>query len=234
MMKLLTLLSLALLAGMALLAQSPRGTVPLASAEKYSAHASQNGAAIGATLLSASHARKAFVSDVDACCKVVEVAIYPAKDGMVEVSLDDFALRVVGQDIASKPSSPELVSAKLQRRAEPRDIGGGPDVTIAPRAGIGYESGGIDPVSGQPRRGGLVTTTGVDVGIGKPAPEPPKAGSTDVDRRTMELELSEKGLPSGNTASPVAGFLYFSVPVRKKVKYQLEYNRNGSKVILPL
>ncbi len=50
----------------------------------------------------------------------------------------------------------------------------------------------------------------------------------------MELELGEKGLPQGNTAAPVAGYLYFSLPKKKNVKYQLEYNLNGNKVVLPL
>lgn len=224
------------IAGAVALAQGPHGTVPLDSAAKYKAHAENNGAAIGATLLSRSQANKIFSSDVDGCCKVVEVALYPAKDGMIEISLDDFALRVVGQDIAAKPSTPELIAAKLQRRAQPKDDAGGigPDVVIQPTGGIGYETGGIDPVTGQLRRGGVVTSAGVGVGIGKPQPEPPKPGSTDADRRTMELELSEKGLPSGNTAAPVAGYLYFSLPKKKNVKYQLEYNLNGGKVVLPL
>jgi hypothetical protein len=217
------------------LAQGPHGTVPLASAAKYNAHAENNGMAIGATLLNRSQIRKTFSSDLESCCKVVEVALYPAKDGMIEVSLDDFALRITGQDIAAKPSTPVLIAAKLQRRAEPKDDAGiGPDVVIQPTAGIGYQTGGIDPVTGQPRRGGVVTSAGVGVGVGKPQPEPPKSGSTDADRRTMELELGEKGLPQGNAAAPVAGYLYFSLPKKRNVKYQLEYNLNGNKVVLPL
>ena len=41
-----------------LLADSPRGTVPRASAEKYAAHAEQNGSSLGARLLSAKESRK--------------------------------------------------------------------------------------------------------------------------------------------------------------------------------
>jgi hypothetical protein len=50
----------------------------------------------------------------------------------------------------------------------------------------------------------------------------------------MELELREKGLPEGETSSPVAGYLYFSQLKKKNTKYQLEYVVNGEKVILPL
>lgn len=169
-------------AGAVALAQGPQGTVPLESAAKYKTHAENNGAAIGATLLARAQIHKTFSSDLDSCCKVVEVALYPAKDGMIEVSLDDFALRIVGQDVAAKPSTPALIAAKLQRRAEPKDEAGGigPDVVIQPTGGIGYETGGIDPVTGQPRRGGVVTSAGVGVGIGKPQPDPPKPGATDA------------------------------------------------------
>jgi hypothetical protein len=51
----------------------------------------------------------------------------------------------------------------------------------------------------------------------------------------MQKELTEKGLPEGKAAAPVAGYLYFSIPKRKKnAKYQLEYNLNGEKLLLPL
>lgn len=235
-MKTTSRMAAVLVTGVALLADAPRGTVPLSSAEKYAAHVEMQGDSIGATLLTAGQTRKVFSTDLDRCCRVIEVALYPKKDGMLEISLNDFALRVVGQDIATKASSPELVAGRLQRRAEPKETAGnsGTDVVISPSGGIGYESGGIDPITGQPRRGGVVTSAGVGVGIGRGGSPPPKPESTDADRSTMELELREKGLPAGNTASAVAGYLYFSLPQKKNVKYQLEYNLNGNKVVLPL
>lgn len=211
-------------------AQGPRGTVPRSSAYKYAAQAERDGNSIGATLLKPRQVEKAFSSDVNRCCLAVEVAIFPRKDGMLGVSLNDFALREVGKDIASKPSSPEVVAGKLQRRAQP-DQPGDRNVVISPTVGVGYETGGVDPITGQPRRGGIVTSTGVAVGVGGHLPPP---GSTSADRRTMELELREKGLPEGNTASPVSGYIYFSVPDKKHAKYQLEYMLNGAKVVLPL
>src|SRR5262249_10483131 len=106
------------------------------------------------------------------------------------------------------------------------------DVVISPTAGVGYERGGIDPVTGQPRRGGVTTTTGVGVGIG--GPQAPKPGSSDADRRTMELELRGKGLPEGNTSAPVSGDLYFSLQKKKSARYQLQYVTNGNVVTLAL
>ena len=213
-------------------AQGPRGTVPRTSAENYAAHAGQDGNSIGATLLSSSQIKKQFSTDLNHCCLAVEVAIYPRKDGMLEVSLNDFALREVGKDIAQKPSSADVVAGRLQPRTHP-DQPGDRDVIISPRAGIGYESGSIDPVTGQRRGGGIVTSTGVNVSVGGPPP-PPQPASTEADRRTMTLELREKGLPEGNTTSPVAGYLYFTLSKKKKARYQLEYMLNGNKVVLPL
>jgi hypothetical protein len=219
-----------LFCGTALASNAPRGTVPRATADKYDAHAERSGVGIGANVLSANEAHKAFSTDVDRCCMVVEVALYPAKDGLTVVSLSNFALRVVGEDTARRPSSPELVAGKLQKKSEPD--ADNHDVVISPTTGIGYERGGIDPVTGQPRRGGVVTTAGVGVGVG--GPQPPKAGSSDADRRTMETELREKELPEGNTAAPVSGYLYFSLQKKKSTKYQLEYVLNGNVVTLAL
>lgn len=215
----------------ALASDAPQGTVPRPSADKYAAHAEHDGINIGATLLTTKQTRQAFSSEVNRCCLVVEVALYPQKDGRVEVSLNDFALRDTAADIAVKPSSAEVVAGKLQRQnTQPEQSGR--DVTISPTTGIGYESGGIDPITGQRRPGGIVTSTGVGVGVG--TPPQPKPASTDADRRTMEVELREKGLPAGNTTAPVAGYIYFSMPRTKHNSYQLEYTLNGSKLVLPL
>ncbi len=228
-MKLVRWLIVALICATTVAIGAPRGTVPKSTADRYPAHTTQDGIAIGAALLSAGDIRHAFSTQVNECCLVVEVALYPRKDGLVDVSSSDFALRIVGQDIAAKPSSAEVVAGRLYRQAQPEQ--NPHDVTVSPVGGIGYESGGIDPVTGQRRPGGVVTSGGVGVGVGSP---PPKPGSTEADRRTMELELREKSLPEGNAASPVAGYLYFTISPKKNKKYQFEYNLNGNKVVLPL
>ena len=228
-MKPLRLLTAILICATATAVNTPQGTVPKAAADQYRASAAGDGITIGATLLNAKEVRQAFSTKINDCCAVVEVALYPKKDGLLEVSLNDFALRIVGQDIAAKPSSASVVAGKLYRHAEPEP--GGRDVTISPSGGVGYESGGIDPVTGQ-RRGGVVTSAGVGVGIG--GSREPKSGSTEADRSTMELELHEKGLPEGDAASPVAGYVYFTIPPKKNKKYQFEYMLNGNKVVLAL
>lgn len=234
-MKLRRCLALAAICVISLSAETPKGTVPRTTSERYAAHAEQSGVGVGVTLLTQSEVHNAFASDVNKCCIVVEVALYPPKDSTVAVSLNDFVLRVTGTDIAARPSGAKVLAAKLQKKAEPE----GRDVTISPNVGVGYDSGGYyDPVTGQRRAGGVYTSTGVGVGIGGSRPQ---SGSRDVDRNTMELELSEKGLPEGETSAPVSGYLYFALPPskdkskdKKATTHQLEYNLYGNKMVLNL
>jgi hypothetical protein len=219
----------ALVCAVAMASDAPRGTVPRATPDKYDAHAQQDGVGIGATLLTPSQAKKVFATDVDKCCLVVEAALYPKKDGLIEVSLGDFALRQVGKDFAMRPSSAEVVAGKLQRGTETQ-ANSGNDIGVYPTADVGYGTT-RDPYTGQ-RRTGVVYGGGVGVGVGGTQPKSP--ATAEADRRTMELELNEKGLPQGNTASPVSGYVYFAVPPKKNTKYQLEYTLNGNQVVLQL
>jgi len=208
---------------------APKGTVARSAAIKYPAHAEQDGVAMGAVLLTSQQARSTFVSDLNHCCLVVEVALYPQKGQDLDVSVNDFSLRTIGADSAVKAASAALISGTLQRKAAASR-----DVVVSPSAGVGYESGVVyDPMTGQPRRGGGVyTQTGVGVGIGSPGAQ---GGGTDADRKVIEAELDEKGLPEGAAATPIAGYLYF--PLAKKAKnarYELEYILNGNKVVLRL
>ncbi len=206
----------------------PHGSVPRSSALRYHSHADTDGTSVGADILTPKQVGKAFVSDLNRCCIVVEFAFYPGKGkDPYTLSLDDFALYISGSDLGTKPEGATLVAAALQKKA-----GSGPPVAVHGGATVGYESGTYtDPNTGQPTRvHGVYTGTEVNVSDAKPAP-----GSTDRDRQVTEKELDEKGLPVGKTAAPVAGYLYFSIHDRKKdAKYQLEFNFNGEKLLLPL
>lgn len=208
---------------------APKGTVARSTAYKYPAHAEQDSVSMGAVLLTSQQARSNFVSDLNRCCLVVEFALYPQKGRPVDVSWNDFSLRTIGAEAATKAASAKVISASLQKKAASNR-----DVVVSPSVGIGYESGPVyDPMTGQSRHGGGVyTQSGVGVGIGSPGGQ---GGDTDADRKVMEGELDEKGLPEGAAETPVAGYLYF--PLSKKTKnarYELEYMLNGNKVVLRL
>jgi hypothetical protein len=114
------------------------------------------------------------------------------------------------------------VASALQKTAPNQS-----DVTVYPTVGVGYESGPrtYDPVTGGTRGGGWRTAVGVGVGVGSTRP-----ASTEPDRRTMETELSEKGLPEGAFSKPIAGYLYFPLAPAKKSSYELEYDSPAGRV----
>src|SRR5215469_6356575 len=84
-MQLRMILAAALICAISVYAAAPKGTVPRASADSYPAHTVHDGLSVGATLLTSDQVRKAFISDLNRCCLVVEVALYPEKDGSVQV-----------------------------------------------------------------------------------------------------------------------------------------------------
>jgi hypothetical protein len=219
-------LSAALVLVASLTAAGPRGTVPKPSSDRYPARAEGDGTKLGAALLTSAEVRQAFVFDVSRACLVVEVALYPPKDKEREVSLDDFSLHVDGTDITVRPSSANTVAAKLQQQSSPsRDVG------VESSVGVGYESGTYtDPVTGQQVKAhGVYTEAGAGVGV---APGSPRPGSSERDRAMAEADLTDKGLPEGKASSPIAGYLYFPIVEKKKHALQLEYEVNGTKVVL--
>lgn len=206
---------------------SPRGTAPRSSASDYPAHVQQDGVSVGTKLLSSTEVRKTFVSDLNHCCVVVEVAAFPKAGQAFNISLDDITLRVTGTDTAARPSSATVISAVLQKDSQRQR-----DVTVAPVATVGYQTGtAYDPTTGTVRGGGVYTGAGVAVGVGQSGNQP---GASEKDRSVMQTELSEKGLPEGEATNPVAGYLYFQLPKSKNAKYELQYKLNGNTVHLNL
>jgi hypothetical protein len=207
-----------------LLADGPKGTAPQSAATHYAAHADINGIAIGASLLTSDQAQGgSLISDINRCCVVVEIALYPAQNKPLNVSLNDFVLKVRETDIMAKPSSAKVVAARLQRKNHSDR-----DVTVSPSHGV-TSSRGYDPVTGTLGTG-ITQTTSVMVGVRHSGASPT---STDEERKAMEAELAEKGIAEGDTSIPVAGYVYFNIsPKKKAAAYQLEYTSDQKKVVL--
>jgi hypothetical protein len=202
-----------------------QANVPRASASKYAAHAAQEGISIGAELLTPKEVAKEFVADVNHCCVVVQVAVFPGDDGALQLSLDNFSLVVEGSDIPVKPQSANVIAAILEKKNK-SDIG----VTTA--VGVGYEARtSSDPETGQRTKvHGVYTTASVGVAV---VTVPPTVA--DREREVIAHELGEKGLPEANISVPVAGYLYFSIPKPKKdAKYDLEYSLKNGTLVLKL
>jgi hypothetical protein len=218
-------------------AQNSRGTAPLPAASGYSAHAEQEGVQIGATLLTHKQARKAFATaDVNQCCLVVEVALYPAKDNFVKISAADFTLREAGKDLGVKPSSADVLAAALEVR--PPNPQSEQKAGVSTESSIGYERGtSRDPYTGETvKRSGVYERQSVGVGIPIGGKQQSPESKAEQSRMAITNELTEKGLPETSAWEPVAGYLYFSVPKKSKndAGYELVYTVGEKKVVLQL
>ena len=247
MKKLIQTLSVALLSGIFVLANSD-GTPPLSNVRKYPVSIEKDGYSLGARLLSEKEVLQNFVTPLKGKYVVVEVAMYPGIND-IEVDNRDFVLRIDGFDRSFRPQEASQIAIGQQLTAKPRRR-----VGIVPYGNIEYESGrGHYPDSRRlPRRsdrrdvedpdwdrrnrdrdygyGGLRTVVGVGVVLDR-QPQP----SSDQDRYVMETELQDKSLPQGFSGSPVAGHLYFAVGEhRKKAEHRLEYRGNGETTVLVL
>ncbi len=234
-------LAIALICMSSSIAQTHRGTVPRSNVTDYAAHASQDNIQIGASLLTHKELKKIFATDVNQCCLVVEVAFYPAKDPkdnkdhFVKISPDDFMLREAGMELGTKPSTPDVLSARLEVRPVTPDREHRPGVSSS--SDIGYERSTQQNGPERTTSGGVVQRSSVGVGIpigGSGGSRLPEGRTAEGNRRAIEAELTEKGLPETSAWDPVAGYLYFSVPKKKKGGYELVYMAGDKKVVLPL
>jgi len=204
-----------LLASTALLAATGRGLPARPTPADYPAHASSQGVTIAAEIMDPDLVKGSFSTDLDNYT-VVEVAVYPGKDGKpIELSLIDFALRVDGRMV--RPVPPRSIAKLNQKRGQDRSR----DITLYPSVGVHAGSWGTG------------TTVGVGVGVGGNAPGP---ASSDRDREVMEQELDDKALQEAVLSKPVAGYLYFPATPRRKgpVTYELEYQLGGVSIKLPV
>jgi hypothetical protein len=215
-------------------AAAESGIRPRPELSDYAVQETGSGVTIAADRLTASQVSNTFATDLNKGWIVVEVAVYPQK-GPVDLDHGDFVLRLAQEDRKTlvRAASPKSIAGILQRKQAPPSES---DITLHPTVGVGYESGPgyYDPVYGRRGGGGVRTSVGLGVGIGQAGSPPP--ASTPADRSTMELELTEKSLPEGAAAKPVAGYLYFPRPEGKLPKgtMELQYLGAGATVKLTL
>jgi hypothetical protein len=204
-----------LLAGL-LLAGDAGGIRPRESSADYTAHQAASGATVAAAVIPPDQVKKLFATDLNAGGYIViEVAIYPEAGKEIDVSSGDFLLRVGSNPAIVRNASASAIAAALQRKSTPPEIRRKSDVSVYSTATVGYETG-TDGYGR--RRSGVYTAAGVGVGVGDDpnAAAPPRPGSTDQDRMTMEQELADKALPEGKTTRAVAGYLYFPRPTARQ------------------
>jgi hypothetical protein len=197
---------------------------PRAAAAAYPVSKDQPVYSIGAKQLSKTEVRNSFATPLADRYIVVDIGFYPADGKTISLNQSDFALRTSdGKDLVS-PASPATIASICQKRP-----GSSSDVTLYPTANVGYVSYPSYDGSGR-RVSGPVYGVGMGVGVDKS----PSAATTDSDRQTMEIELLDKELKDAEVSKPVAGYLYFPIPTKQKVEYQLEYHGTDAVTSLPL
>lgn len=230
-------LAIALFCVSSSIAQTHSGVVPRTGPADYATHASQDNFQIGASLLTHKDLKRIFATDVNQCCLVVEVAFYPPKNNFIKISLDDFMLREAGMEVGPRPSTAQALAARLEIRPGPTDREH--QVGVNSTSEIGYErdgaiNNGNQNGTTQTNRGGIYQRQSVGVGIPVGGKQQTPAAAAESNRRAIEAELQEKALPEVSAWDPVAGYLYFFVPKKKKGGYELVYMAGDKKVVLPL
>ncbi len=170
-----------------------------------------------AEALSRKEVKKSLVSEVHRDYLVLKVTLVPSDGTVLDVVRDDFRLRI-GEQPALRPEPPELVAfVGEEKRSQGRDV------TVVPVGEVGYSSG-PDPRPGHygQRRSGVYYRVGAGVGVGG------RGSSHPEDREVSEIELTERGLPEGETDQAVTGFLYFAAPGKKGQPLRLEYAPEGA------
>ena len=197
---------------------------PRATAAAYPVSKVQPVYSIGAKQLSKTEVRNSFATPLAERYIVVEIGFYPAESKTISLNQSDFSLRSAnGKDLVS-PASPATIASICQKRP-----GSSSDVSLYPTANVGYVSYPSYDGSGR-RVSGPVYGVGMGVGVDKS----PSAAGTDSDRQTMEIELLDKELKDAEVSKPVAGYLYFPIPTKQRVEYQLEYHGTDAVTSLPL
>ncbi len=172
---------------------------------------------------------------------VVEVAVWPAAGALVDVSPDEFTLRVGSNSTILQSQTPAQIAAGDKRgmsskTMKPPELPG--NVHVYNTATIGYESG--DARNGRP--GGVYTGGSTTVGVGNPPypqgppPSQPMPRAAKPDWTAAKQEMEDKELPPGRITARIAGYLYFlKAPTKeKRPDYELAWYRTAGQIRLSI
>ena len=210
----------------------------------YATRNVQDGITVAATVVPPDQVRKLFSKDLNhEGYVVVEVAVYPAAGRPLDVTPDEFTLKVGATGAILQSQTPAAIASgdkrATQAKTGPPQL---PDkVHVYNTATIGYESRSNGPYG---RQGGVYTGTSTTVGVGD-NPYPPGPGGPQTqpaprgakpDWTAAKQELEAKELPEGRTAEPVAGYLYFlkASTKEKRPDHELTWYRTAGTIRLSI
>jgi hypothetical protein len=190
------------------------GVPPHSDPSSYAAKQSVGHAVYAATAISPDEVRKIFNADIARRFIVVEVAIYPEAGQTVDVDPYAFALNIAGEHILARhPEDVYSSWVEKQTRVPSR----GPNVTT--ETGV-YVATGRDPTTGRRQTAaGTYEGVSVDNNPRRNDPDPP----SDRDPHTIKAAIKARAHADGPTKEPIAGYLYFPRPSKKKTSAELTH-----------
>jgi hypothetical protein len=195
----------------------PAGVTPRPRASDYPVHQSTPGATIAAAIVPADQAGKMFSPETAKQYIIVEVAVYPESGATVDLKPLLFTLKVGNR--FSNAEQPADVWAGPDRRPAL----GGESTAVTAESGVAY--GRTTGPQGRSTQN-LETYSGVAVSNAPAAPVP---SSSSPDPAVVADKVWNKALPEGQTAQPVAGYVYFPqyAKKRKSDAVELSYSDSG-------
>jgi hypothetical protein len=182
------------------------GIAPRPAPTDYPVYQTAGGITVAARALGPDQVRKVLPPDVNrAGFLVFEVALYPEAGKSINLSSDDFLLRVgPNSETLASVTGADVAATLAKHGSTPQRQ---KDVTVVATTDVGYESVN-NPATAQ-RGHAVYTGAGVGVGVGNPGPPFPDLGAADRYRDAIQQALDTKSLPEGPINVPVAGYLYF-------------------------
>lgn len=193
----------------------PAGVTPRPRASDYPVRQNTQTATIAAAIVPADQAAKMFSPEIAKQYIIVEVAVYPESGATVDLKPLLFTLKV--GDRFSNAEQP----ADVWAAPDHRPVLGSQSTAVTAETGVAYgRTTGPEGRSTQ----NLETYSGVAVG-----PAPPGPPNSGPDPAAVADKIWNKALPEGQTAQPVAGYVYFPqyAKKRKSDAVQLSYSDNG-------
>ena len=235
--------ALVLLTAVPLLCAQPGGIPVRPAPTDYATRNVVDGITVAASVLSPEQVRKLFSKDLNhEGYTVVEVAVYPAGSAPLDVTPDEFVMRVGSDGTFLSSRTPAAIAGGDKKTGTSASKGSNPpqlpgNVHVYEGATIGYESRTNGPYG---RQGGVYTGTQTTV-TNAPYPDyPPQQApvprGAKPDWTALKQELEAKELPAGRTADPVAGYLYFlkASTKEKRPDYELVWYRTTGQIRLSI
>lgn len=210
----------------ALAAADDSGVPPRNKPADYPTHQAVKTTELAAVLISPDQVRRIFSAEVAKAYTVVEVAVYPGDGQKFEVDFLDYSLKIGGQIVHA--DKPDNVMIPWGNKSGPAVPNRGPNVTEDTGVIVAH---GTDPATGRSR---TAVGTWEEVGVSNYPRPPDQPSQRKPDQTALYNRIADRALPQGETAKPVAGYLYFPQYGKKRKNDPVALNYSHDEVSIDL